>query len=44
MVAATTTHGLTKTSSPFMAPGQGNSPDDLTEHYLDRGFMKHPPL
>jgi len=44
MVAATITDGLTKTSSPFMAPGQGNSPDDLTEHCLDRGFMKHPPL
>ena len=44
MVAATITDGLTKTSSPLMAPGQGNSPDDLTEHYVDPGFMKHPPL
>jgi hypothetical protein len=31
MVAATTTHGLTKDLLTFMAPGQGDSPDDLTE-------------
>ena len=43
MVAATITDGLTKTSSPLMVPGQGNYSDDLST-YVDRSFMKHPPL
>ena len=28
----------------IMALGQGQRPDDLTEHYVNQGFTKHPPL
>lgn len=28
----------------LITPGQGHPPDDLTEHYVNQGFMKHPPL
>lgn len=28
----------------IMALRQGQRPDDLTEHYVNRGLTKHPPL
>ena len=28
----------------LITPGQGHPPDDLTEHYVNQGFTKHPPL
>jgi hypothetical protein len=28
----------------IMALGHGHPPDDLTEHYVNQGFIKHPPL
>jgi hypothetical protein len=28
----------------LISTGQGHPPDDLTEHYVNQGFTKHPPL
>ena len=28
----------------LISTGQGHRPDDLTEHYVNQGFTKHPPL